>query len=290
MNSKTARRCRFFGIRYTRILGPAALLIVLFCATTAEAGKVYRFGVVPQFEPRKLSSIWKPILREVERRSGLTIHMVGSPKIPDFEEAFLNGEFDFAYMNPYHAMLAMRQQGYQPLVRDGERSLFGVLVVRKDSPITDVRELAGREVAFPAPNALGASLLMRADLASIHGIEVVPVYVQTHSSVYLHVSMDLVAAGGGVMSTLKRQPTNIRDGLRIIYRTRPMAPHPVAAHPRVPKADRERVRLAFLEMANSEAGTALLAKVPMRKVIAATVEDYAELSNWGLEKFYVEDD
>jgi len=232
----------------------------------------------------------RPILRELERSTGFTFHMVGSPKIPDFEKAFMGGAFDFAYMNPYHAMLAMRSQGYQPLVRDGGRSLFGVLVVRRDSPITDLRELAGREIAFPAPNALGASLLIRADLTLIHGLEFKPVYAQTHSSVYLHVGMGLTAAGGGVMSTLRRQPPEVRDTLRVIYRTREMAPHPVTAHPRVATADRERVRRAFLDLGQSESGATLLAKVPILKVISATAEDYSNLSTWGLEEFYVEQD
>ena len=285
---KTARRCRRFESWCSRIAGAAALAVALSCAATAEAAEVYSFGVVPQFESRKLASVWKPILSELERRTGLSFRLVGSPKIPDFEKAFIGGEFDFAYMNPYHAILAIREQRYQPLVRGGGRPLYGILVVRKDSPIKDVRELAGREVAFPAPNAIGASLLIRADLAQLYGVEVKPAYVQTHSSVYLNVAMGLQAAGGGVMSTLQEQPAEIRETLRVIYQTRTMPPHPVVGHTRVTRADRERVRLAFLGMENTEAGSALLAKVPILKLVAASDDDYAVLLEWGLEKFYVE--
>jgi phosphonate transport system substrate-binding protein len=275
-------RARWFGV-----IPFILALFLIVQETTADAGTVYRFGVVPQFEPRKLFDIWQPILDELEQRTGLMFRMEGSPKIPDFELAFMTGAFDFAYMNPYHAMLAAEEQGYEPLVRDGGRSLRGVLVVRKDSPIREVTELEGREVAFPAPNALGASLLTRADLASMYGVTVKPFYVQTHSSVYLHVHLGLAAAGGGVASTLARQAPEIRNDLRVLYRTRPMSPHPVTAHPRVPKEDRELVRRAFLDMGKTEAGAAILAKVPIAKVVAASVGDYVELRNWGLESFYV---
>ncbi|MBT8122773.1 MAG: phosphate/phosphite/phosphonate ABC transporter substrate-binding protein [Gammaproteobacteria bacterium] len=48
-------------------LSPAAV----FAAQATDAEKVYTFGVVPQFEQRKLLRIWRPILNELEQRTGL---------------------------------------------------------------------------------------------------------------------------------------------------------------------------------------------------------------------------
>jgi phosphonate transport system substrate-binding protein len=158
--------------------------------------------------------------------------------------------------------------------------------VPKDSPIQDIRELDGKSVAFPAPNALGASLLMRAELETVHGVKVKPLYVQTHSSVYLNVILNKAAAGGGVLSTLKGQKKEIQDRLRVFYQTRAMAPHPLTAHPRVPREHREAVRQALLEMTASEEGRTLLKKIPMLEAIAANPKDYRVLKDWGLERFY----
>jgi hypothetical protein len=55
-------------------------------------------------------------------------------------------------------------------------------VVRKDDPIKSAGELDGKEVAFPAPNAFGASLWIRALLAEREKIRIVPAYVKTHSN------------------------------------------------------------------------------------------------------------
>lgn len=247
---------------------------------------VYRFGVVPQFEQRKLFRIWRPILNDLEQRTGLSFKLVGSAKIPVFEQKFEQGDYDFAYMNPYHLLLAHDCQGYLPLVRDGGRSLKGILVVARESPIQSVQELSGKRIAFPSPNALGASLLMRAELAKLHGIEVIPSYVQTHSSVYLHVALGQTEAGGGVASTLRSQKPEVQQKLRILYETKPMTPHPISAHPRVPEADREQVRQALLDMAKTEKGAALLAKIPMRKAVKASLGDYTPMSSWGLEEFH----
>ena len=248
----------------------------------------YNFGIVPQFEQRKLFAIWRPILNELEKRTGLTFKIVGSPKIPVFEKKYMEGIYDFAYMNPYHILKAHDSQGYIPLIRDGGRVLKGILVVRKDSSVQSVKDLSNRQVAFPSPNALGASLLMRADLAQLHDVEIIPRYVQTHSSVYLHVATGMVEAGGGVASTLRSQKPGVQNNLRILYETREMSPHPVSVHPRVPLQDAEKVRQAFLAMAQTKAGAALLSKIPMREAIAASMDDYAPLLEWGLDAFYVE--
>jgi phosphonate transport system substrate-binding protein len=277
---------------YRKFFKLAGLPLVAFALLLAGMGPVraqtvYKFGVVPQFAPRKLASVWTPILNDLETRTGLTFKMVGSPKIPDFEMSFLAGAFDFAYMNPYHAMLASSKQGYVPINRDHGRKLFGVLVVKKDSPIQDIRALDGESLSFPAPNALGASLLMRAELARNVGITMKPIYTQTHSSVYLNVIFGKTPAGGGVMGSLKRQGKEIQDGLRVLYKTREMVPHPVTAHPRVPVEHREKVRAAFLAMGRSVEGAAMLAKVPFKKIGPASPDEYSDLKTWGLEEFYV---
>lgn len=254
----------------------------------AKAETEYAFGVVPQFEPRKLSNIWSPILKELNARTGLKLKMVGSSEIPEFETDFMGGEFDFAYMNPYHALMASTEQGYVPLVRDNGRKLFGILVAKKDNPISSVVELNNKKIAFPAPNALGAALLMRADLDQIYKIKFKASYVQTHSSVYLNVLLGEVDAGGGVMGTFNGQKPEVRDGLKIIYKTRSMAPHPVVAHPRVPKEHMDLVRNAFFDIGKSEEGAAMLAKIPMKKIGPAEIKEYLELKEWRLDRYFVE--
>ncbi|MEJ2455940.1 MAG: phosphate/phosphite/phosphonate ABC transporter substrate-binding protein [Candidatus Thiodiazotropha sp.] len=247
----------------------------------------YRFGVVPQFEQRKLFSIWRPILDELEHRTGLTFTLVGSQKIPVFEQEYINGAYDFAYMNPYHLLKAHDSQGYLPLIRDGSHMLKGILVVSKQSPIQSVQALSGKRVAFPSPNALGASLLMRAELAKRFGVKVIPEYVQTHSSVYLHVALGLTEAGGGVDTTLLAQKPEIWQKLRILYQTRPIFPHPICVHPRVPEAHQKKVLRALLEIAQTDKGAALLTKIPMHKPVTAILDDYTSMSSWGLEEYYV---
>ena len=262
-------------------------LSLLQLSNTVLAGNTYSVGVVPQFETRRISQIWQPVLDEVSRLSGEKLELKSSSNIPQFENQLNAGEFDFAYMNPYHALVANEKQGYKPLLRDNGRSLFGIIVVKKDSPIQAVSQLDGQTVAFPAPNALGAALLPRAEFDRNFNIKVDELYVKSHSSVYLNVLLGKAAAGGGVQKTLSQQPDIIRNQLRILHKTSKVPPHPLSAHPRVDKSVQDKVKAAFLELGNSEEGRALLKKIPMKKIGSASMDDYAPLREMGLDKYYV---
>ena len=150
-------------------------------AKTDESLEVYKFGVVPQFEARKIHKIWSPILSEIGRRMNKKFILVGSPRIPEFEVMFTRGEFDFAYMNPYHCLLAFDSQKYVPIVNDASRKLFGILAVRNDSLLRDIKDLQDKTIAFPAPNALGASLMTQSELKA-RKITYKKIFPQTHTS------------------------------------------------------------------------------------------------------------
>ena len=192
------------------------------------------------------------------------------------------------YLNPYHLLRANKSVGYLPIIRD-RASLRGILVVRKDSPVKSPSELAGKTIAFPAPNSMGASLLMRADLSNVFHIQFAPLYVTSHDSVYLHVAKGLAEAGGGVEKTLQEQEGAIKDALKVIYETRPIPSHPEATHPRVPASVAEKVRRAFIEMGAAPGGRELLAKIPMKHPVPASLQDYAPMMKWGLDAFWVKE-
>lgn len=264
----------------------AALAAGVAAPLAAFAGSTYTFGVVPQFEQRKLFAVWKPVVDELARRTGLDIRLEVTLSVPEFEAAVEAGSFDFIYANPFHILKVRESQGYIPLVRD-EEPLRGIIVVRKDSPLKSVKELDGKTLAVPSPNAVGASLLARADLERLYGVRVQMLNVKTHSSVYLHVLNGLTEVGGGVQKTFAEQAPAIQAQLRVLYTTRDMPSHPVAAHPRVPAAVRDALRQALLAIGASPAGKALLEDIPMPRPVTTSLDDYLPMRQWGLEKYWI---
>jgi phosphonate transport system substrate-binding protein len=267
--------------------GIKRLLFIATLIVSPAGADSLRFGVVPQFEASRLLSIWEPLLLQVSQRAGVDIQFVPSPSIPQFEKAFEQGEFDLVYMNPYHLIVANKMQGYLPVLNDNSRQLFGIIVVRKDSPLTSIEQLNGKTVAFPAPNALGAALIPRTEFAEKYKIEVNELYTESHSSSYLSVLVGKADAGGGVMGTFNQQPKKYQDRLRILYETSRVSPHPIAVHPRVDAEVIKAVIQAFLKVSETEQGSQLLQKIPIKQLGETGIDDYRELTEMGLERYYV---
>jgi phosphonate transport system substrate-binding protein len=250
-----------------------------------EAGSTYSMAVVPQFPAGLISRDWMPILAEVGRQAGITLQLRHYLTIPDFEAAFLKGEPDFAYMNPYHVVMANKAAGYLPIVHDRKQRLTGILVVRKDAIIRSLGDLDGAQIAFPAPNAFGASLYMRALLTEVAKVRFKPNYLTTHSNVYRHVLTGRALAGGAISQTLEKESPEMQGMLRVLYETPPASPHPVAAHPRVPARVREAVQNAFLRLGEDPAFAAALRDIQIPNPGRTDYGDYAPLARLGLERY-----
>ncbi|NVK30625.1 MAG: phosphate/phosphite/phosphonate ABC transporter substrate-binding protein [Gammaproteobacteria bacterium] len=264
----------------TLLLQGLTALFAMLCWNTLWANAApITIGVVPQFRSVEIRERWAPIAKEIEAATGRKAVIKYSKDIPSFEKQFQAGEFDIIYANPYHMVVANQTQGYLPIIHDHSKQLTGILVVRKDSGITEMSQLDNQPMAFPAPNALGASLLMRTELATEHKLTIKPRYVKTHSNVYLAVLAGQVKAGGGVMRTLRQMTERQQADLEVFYTTQKVNPHPIAVHPRVSAPIASQIQQALL------AKPALLKDVPMAQPGASTFADYAKLSTMGLEKF-----
>lgn len=252
--------------------------------TSARTFSVY---VVPQLAASHLYAHWGPFLQELGQRSQQCFELVIPKDIPDFESSLKKGIPDFAYMNPYHQVMSHRSQKYVPLITSEKNQLRGILVVDKDSDIKTLRDLNNTDVAFPAPNAFAASLIIRATLAQA-GIKINSKYVRTHENVYRAVAFGDVKAGGGINSTFDREPEQLRNELKILFTTANYKSHPFSAHPRVSAKVRKQVVNAFLEISAIEAGKALLDDIQIPQPVTADYRrDYASLEKLGLEKFVV---
>lgn len=281
------KMCRLLET-YSRVVFFCAILCAsIFINTNAFASqRVYTIGVVPQFTPLTIHRSWGPFIDRLSQETGIKFRLRVYPNFKQFLSDVRRGEPDFVFLAPFHAVIAHKEQGYVPLIRDDANKLVGLLVVRKDSPITSVNALDGKRISFPSPNAFAASIYMRAYLSEKEDIKFIPRYVGTHDNVYRHVLVKLSAAGGGVNKTLIRQPVNLRDKLRVLYQLPGVAAHPISAHPRVPKTIQEKFVTTIMDLHASNIEKSLLTKVQLRRPIRADYNrDYQFLEDLNLEKY-----
>lgn len=243
--------------------------------------------IVPQLTASQTYTQWAPVLDRVGKSAELCFDLIVPATIPQFETDLAKGRPDFVFMNPYHVVMKWRDHQYVPLVASSE-PIFGVLTVKKDSKYASLQDLSNGKIAFPAPNAFAASLLIRSLLAN-NGIRFEPVYVKTHSNVYRSVVRgDVAVAGGGIESTLLAEPTELRDELRVLIETKRYTSHPFSANARVPKVIQERVQTAFLNLAKTADGAELLSRIQMAKPMAVSYKaNYQALEALKLDQFVV---
>lgn len=265
MNQQSIQTCSVRLLRVVLLFGLLGLQSV-----TAE---VMSLGVVPQQPAAKLFSLWQPLIEQVRKSSGLELVFKTAVDIPAFQQALRRGDYDVAYMNPYHYAVFSEAPGYRALAAQAPNRLKGLIVVRRDSPYQRLEDLAGQRVVFPSPAAFAASLITRKELAAL-GVSVDVQFVRSHDSVYLNVQRGFAAAGGGVMRTLNSTTAEARESLRVLWQSPGYTPHPIAAHPRVPASVQEQLQQAMVSLSETAEGRSLLAKLNIQTFNAVTDSDY----------------
>jgi phosphonate transport system substrate-binding protein len=261
-------------------------LLILMPAFPAQAQDVappgYSFGIGPQQSATELAKRWTPVMQYLSEKSGVSVQFKTAKDIPTFQQLMLEGAFDFAFINPYHYTIFSKKAGYLAFAQEHEGRLVGVLVVKKDSPIKDVRQLNGQTVAFPAANALAATWLP-INFIKEQGASVTPQYVNSMDSVYRGVAKGLFPAGGGEARTLGTIDPEIRNQLEVLWTSEPLPPFVFAAHPRVPKDVVARVQKAMDEMDTQPQGIALLKTLNFKGMRKADDNDYAAMRKMNLK-------
>lgn len=253
-------------------------LLLLGLATPAWGQQTLNFAVVPQQSATQLAEAWTPVLAWLSQSSGLHLQFVTAPDVPSFEQRLAAGEYDLAYMNPYHYTVFSTSPGYRALARAKGDRIKGILVVQKDSAIKSLADLNGKTLAFPTPAAFAASLLVQAELRG-RGIAFTPKIVNSHNSVYRSVAKGIFPAGGGIPRTLNLLDETVRGDLRVLWETREFTPHAIASRPGLNADVRLRLLNAMREMGVDARGQELLKSIGFKGFEQARDEDWNDVRN-----------
>ena len=263
-------------------------VVGLWSAVTPRAGQAQggagtlTVGIVPQQSASELARLWIPVIGLLAERAGVPLRFATAPDIPTFERRLAAGAYDVAYMNPYHYSVFAQKPGYRAFAKEKGRLLRGIVVVRKDAPMRDMAELANQPIAFPAPAAFAATVLVRAEFER-QKVPIRPVFVNSHESVYLNVSAGRFPAGGGIPRTFETMEPAVRDPLRVLWQTRAYTPHAFALHPRVPGATGQALRQALLGLGGDPRGRAVPDGLGFKGFDAAQDSDWDDVRALGID-------
>ncbi len=226
-------------------------ILTFFTIATTSLHADIIMGIVPQQSPLKLLKVWKPISTYLSEQTGEKIIFKTEKSINKFEEVLYNGGYDFAYMNPYHYVVANKKQNYIAHVR-ANKNIRGILVMKTGSSLEKLKDKNSRYL-FPAPNAFAATLLTKYDLVQKFGVSIEvlnnALYVNSHDSVYKGISRGIGNIGGGIERTYKNMnDKNVKKSLNIVHTTKAYPSHPFAFKPSMKKEVRKKIVDALLKM------------------------------------------
>lgn len=265
---------------------PFTLIFVLILSVsthpTLASEPLWKFGIVPQQSAVKLAAKWAPVMEHISSQTGHQFRFETAPDIPEFERRLSKGHYDIAYMNPYHYAVFSESPGYRAFAKQQDKKLKGILVTRKDSGIDHIDQLRGKQLAFPSPAAFAASMVTRSRFQQ-EGIEIDPVYVSSHDSVYLTVASGLYPAGGGIIRTFNNLDDKRKDDLRVLWTSAGYTPHAFAAHPDTPLEVIEALARSLEDLHKTSVGRELLQSLNMKALEAARDADWEDIRGLGLE-------
>jgi phosphonate transport system substrate-binding protein len=266
-------------LRTTWSLSSVWLAILLFAAAGAQAHPhgtaPILLGVAPQQDPARVFTMWQPVVRYLEREIGHAFAFESAPSIEEFQKRVLEGRYDIWWGNPLTYIQASKRIGYVPIARDTTR-IAGLLVTRKEDGIKSAKELLGKKIAYPAPDALGATLLVQDYLAraDVGPNQVEAVYTGTMDSALRGLLDGRVMAAGVVPRAFNSLDAAERDKLSILAKTEEVAPQPLAVHPRLYKSVVTQIQRALLKLNWTPEGRQILASILYKEIVVSNDLDY----------------
>lgn len=223
----------------------------------------YRFGVLPLQSPNKLASMFLPLTKALEDRLHRPVQFVTAPSFTVFMQRVAQREYDMVYLNPLLCAEAQKS-GYHVVAKIAGEPFTGILVVRRDSPITELATPylhPKLRLGFPDPGAFAATVMTRRYLESLG----IPVdkdfdvkYFGSQDSVLMALYSGLVDVAGTWKPSLRSMPKHIQQSLRIIAETPPQPQMPIAVRDDMPAEDTKTIVNVLIELRDTPAGQQIL--------------------------------
>ena len=248
------------------------LLGALRTVAHAQPPPPLAFGVLNQQSPTLTAERWNPILQYVGTAAGVALRLRMGRTVDETDEMMGRGELDFVFTN-HNFQSEYERIGFRVIARWGGEPIRSVIVVAADSPVRQLKDLAGKKVAFPSREAFVAYAVPLVALKTA-GVTVEEVLAGNQDGALAQLKAQQVQAAAVNSRFLKQYAEREAVTFRQIYLSDPYPDLAVIAHPRVPAATVDAVRKALLGMKSDPAAAALLERVKFTGFEPATDRDY----------------
>lgn len=249
---------------------PVALLTALLTAlfvfapsarsqVQAQPDGTYRFSPVNQYGINLTAAYWNPIISYVSEKSGVKLQLKLGRTSADTTAFVLAQEVEFVFSN--HLFSPEREKlGWKVLSRRLTPPVYGQIIVPAASPITDLAQLAGKEVAYPGPEALVAYKFPAAHLVS-KKVDVKTVFGGNMDGALAQLFSGKVDAVGANSQLAEGFAKREGRKYRVLWQSPPLHDLALMSSAKVPVAVQQAVARAFIGMHADPKGHDILLQV-----------------------------
>jgi phosphonate transport system substrate-binding protein len=242
---------------------------------------VYLFGVHPLHNPQRLYEVFGPMMDYLsEKIAGVRFKLEASRNYAAYDEKLYAGKFHFSLPNPYQTINAI-DKGYSVFAKMGDDDNFrGIILVRRDSGISQVSDLKGKAVSYPAPTALAATMMPQYYLQT-NGVDVIRDldnhYVGSQESSVMNVYLKQTSAAATWpppwLALVKERP-ELNNELQVIWETEPLINNGLVVLPEVPSDIVHQVHDLIVNLHTHERGKQILKPMELSRFESATNDSY----------------
>ena len=253
-------------------------------ARAEESG--YRFSPVNQYDINLTAAYWNPIVSYVSEKSGVRLNLKIGRTSADTTSFVLAQEVEFVFSN--HLFSPERDKlGWRVFGRRQTPPVHSQIVVPADSPITELAQLRGQEVAFAGPEALVGYKFAYAHLLA-KGVDVKVVFGGNQNAALAQIFAGRVKAAGGNSQLIEGYVKRENKKVRVLWSSEPVYDLALMVSGKVPEKDLKAVSAAFFDMHKDPRGREILRQASSQVGLTADAyfipSDGSEYANY--RKFY----
>lgn len=269
-------------LRFNIVLCGLLIALIPSLSRISNAGDRLVFAVHPYLPATEISEKFGPLVKYLSNELGEPIEIKISLDYKNHIVEIGKDNVDIAYMGPASYVKMTNTYGKKQLLAcqesDSKTTFHGVIIVRKDSPLSSLGDLAGKRFAFGDPESTMSHLVPRymlwkegITLDNLGGYA----FLANHHNVALGVLAGDFDAGAVKEEVFYEYE---KRGLRELVRTPGISDHVIVATNRLSPEKIKKLRDVLHSLKGKEDGRDILNSIkPSISLVPAKDEDYDNL-------------
>ncbi len=260
---------RFFaGIAAVSIMFAAFAVPVIASEnkTKKDWPKEVTMGLIPTEGGADIVERFKPLTDHLEKNLGIKVKAISASDYAGVITAMANKHVDFAYFGPKSYVEAVEKAGAEALAmeldKEGNPGYYGIVIVKKGSPVNSIEAAKGHTFAFTDPNStsgyLVPNILFYRDMkvkpeeyfkevkfSGSHGASILAVKNET---------VEVAATNNIDLARVVEKGQASKDDFETLWKSEVIPGSPVAARKDLPADFKEEFKKSLIEFNKNKAG------------------------------------